>query len=384
MFFSKLKDYLKYLIPFILGVLIFAAFTNSSEMYAFASSALSSFFYVINKFILGFGLAYIIDFLVTWMQKRLKLKRGLSILLSYVLLLALIVGMVFYLIPPVYDNVVILVNHLLPGLSQSIMSNINDFIATLDQSQREIINEYVKSISNFFWTLISTQLNVTAMQSFIQSSTRFFIDLFFGIMISVYALLEKDSVLGSLKRVFIAISGKKRAESAFEFLRGTNMIFSQYMIGKFVDSSIICALSLICYQIFNLPLSPFLALIAGFFNMIPYFGPYIGGVITVVILLCIKPVYVVYALIIMVAIQTLDGFVIGPKMVGKYVGISPLMIIIAVCIGGDIGGFLGVFLSIPIFATIKSLIIDKQLEKRLKPEGDDPPDESSENEKTSP
>ena len=369
MFFSKFREYIKYLFPFILGVLIFAAFTNGTEMYSAVSNALSGVFYVLNKFLLGFGLAYIIDFMVRWMQKNMRLNRKLSIALSYVLMLALIFGLVFYMVPPVYDNIVILINNVIPVLSQNLLTRINEAIAALDPADRELINEYIKSLSGFLWNYVSSHFDVNMMQSFIQTSTRFFIDLFFGLMISVYALLEKDSVLDGLKRCFAAVLGDKRKDALFSFLSGTNTIFSQYLIGKFVDSAIVCAISLVCYRIFGLPLAPFLAIIAGFFNMIPYFGPYIGGAVTVVIMLCYRPIYAIYAVIIMVAVQLLDSFFIGPKTVGKYVGISPLFIIVAVCIGGDIGGFLGVFLSIPICATIKTLTIDRQLEKKLKKPG---------------
>ena len=153
------------------------------------------------------------------------------------------------------------------------------------------------------------------------------------------------------------------------FMRDSNRIFSRFIIGKTINSAIIAVASFIIYSVMGvitgMPLAPFLALVAGVTNMIPYFGPVIGGVITVLILLCFNPIYALYALIIVIALQAFDAWYLSPKILGDRVGISPLLIIIAVTVGGDVAGFFGMFFGIPLVAVLKLLVYDPLVKKRL-------------------
>ena len=100
-------------------------------------------------------------------------------------------------------------------------------------------------------------------------------------------------------------------------------------------------------------------------NIIPYFGPIIGAIFPIGMTLMIDPIRAIWVAIFIFVLQQLDGNVIGPKIMGDSVGLSPLWIISVVILGGSLFGFIGVFLAVPISAVMKE-VYELMLKKRLK------------------
>ena len=139
-----------------------------------------------------------------------------------------------------------------------------------------------------------------------------------------------------------------------------------------MDSAIIGVLCLVSMTLLKLPYALIISLIVGITNMIPYFGPFIGAIPGVLILLIINPKSSLIFAILIFAIQQLDGSVIGPKILGKSTGLQPISIIFAITVGGAVAGVLGMFLGVPIVAVLTYLVgklIDYLLiRKRLEPD----------------
>lgn len=110
-----------------------------------------------------------------------------------------------------------------------------------------------------------------------------------------------------------------------------------------------------------------ISVIVGITNMIPYFGPFIGAVPGVLILLLVSPFKAFIFIILIFVLQQFDGLILGPRILGDSTGLSPLWIIIAITIGGSIAGILGMFLGVPIAAFLRYLLnrsLSHRLEKR--------------------
>ena len=117
--------------------------------------------------------------------------------------------------------------------------------------------------------------------------------------------------------------------------------------------------------ILKLPYALVISVFVGITNMIPYFGPFIGAVPGILILLFIKPVKALVFAIMVLCLQQFDGLILGPKILGESTGMKPLWIIFAITVGGSMFGVIGMFLGVPVVAIINYLF-DLYLQYRLK------------------
>ena len=117
--------------------------------------------------------------------------------------------------------------------------------------------------------------------------------------------------------------------------------------------------------ILRLPFTPIVSLIVGITNMIPYFGPFIGAVPGIVLILMVDPIQAIIFTILIIVIQQFDGLYLGPRILGETVGLRPLWIIFAITVGGSIGGVVGMFLGVPVVAVL-AYLADKLLTRLVK------------------
>ena len=137
------------------------------------------------------------------------------------------------------------------------------------------------------------------------------------------------------------------------------------MVGRLLDSLIVGLLALIGFSVLKVPYVLLFSFIVFITNIIPYFGPIIGAIFPIGMTLMIDPIRAIWVAIFIFVLQQLDGNVIGPKIMGDSVGLSPLWIISVVILGGFLFGFIGVFLAVPISAVMKE-VYELMLKKRLK------------------
>ena len=156
----------------------------------------------------------------------------------------------------------------------------------------------------------------------------------------------------------------------FRTVHKIDNIFSGFVRGKLLDSLIIGILCFICCSILKFPYTPLISVIVGITNVIPYFGPFLGAIPSVFLILLVSPVQAVYFSIFILVLQQLDGNVIGPKILGGSTGLSSLWVIIAVLTGGSFFGVLGMFFAVPVFAmgySAATFLVEWRLKKKAMP-----------------
>lgn len=367
-----LKDWLKYLIPFTLGVIIFSFVTQYDKTIALFESLLSGGVYLVSRFFVGFGLAYFLNFPMRFLEKKFKLKRIFSILITYLLMVIIIFLVIWGVMPSLVDSVRQILNTSQTYYIQ-VQDLLNSFFGALSPSAQGVVNQTLRQASDGIMEYLKQLVSMDYLGSFLSrtlsSSVRTLANIVFGLFISFYALWDKEKLVHMMKRLIYATWPQKKAEKTLSLSRDADYNFSRFLIGKVWDSLIIGVLSLIVYMIFGVPVPVFLAFVAGITNMVPYFGPFAGGLITAVVLLGFSPIDMITGVLIVIAVQTLDGAVIGPKILGDACGISPLLIIISITVGGDLFGLPGILFAVPVVGTFKQVIIDKLLNKRLKEQG---------------
>ena len=167
-----------------------------------------------------------------------------------------------------------------------------------------------------------------------------------------------------------ATCGQKRQDRLYEFAGIVNETFVGFIVGRIIDSFIIGVLTYVVLKIVDMPFALMISVIVGVTNVIPFFGPFIGAVPSIILLLTEDPMQALYFAIIILVIQQLDGNIIGPKIVGNAIGISSFWVLIAVLVGGGLFGFMGMAFGVPVFAVIYRYV-DKltirQLRQKEKP-----------------
>lgn len=364
---QKLKEMLKYILPFTLAVFIFALLTNFQETIGILSTIWNSFFYLLNRFLIGFGMAYMMNFFVEWLRKRFKFKKGPAIAFAYLFFIGIITVLIVFIVPMVIGSISEIFNavKIVPQFPEDIARWLESTFPELGEESisyvRNLMAQGIGSASEMLQNLF-TLANVSG---FLSGFTRSFLNILFGMIISAYALIEKPALIRRSKSLVYALFSVRRAGHIISVTRESNRIFSSFLVGKIIDSLIIGIISLPIYYLFGIPQAPFMALIAGVTNIVPYFGPLVGGVISVLILLFFDPVKALYVLVIVIVVQTFDGYFLGPRILGNAVGISPLLTIVAITLGGDLFGFMGIFLGVPAMAVFKTMIFDRLIARRL-------------------
>ena len=176
-------------------------------------------------------------------------------------------------------------------------------------------------------------------------------------------LASKDRLKFQIKKFFYAYFSKNFAEETFELGRISNTIFSDFIIGKMIDSTIIGIIAFIGMLFIYPDYAVLIAIIIGVTNMIPFFGPFIGAIPSIFILLILSPFASFVFLIFIIVLQQVDGNIIGPKVLGSSLGLSPLWILVGIIVGNGAMGFLGMIIGVPTFAVIYNLVSRNTKEK---------------------
>lgn len=340
---------------------------------------------------IGFAIAFIMLPAVVRMEKffaRITLKydahkrlfRVLSIAIVYIVMLALLAGFFAILVPQVIKSLKSVVNIITRAIPRS-THEIREMVENSALLQRlGIDTEQVMEVWQGVSTQISSHLselstytnvlvnNVLAIASSISSSVYSVIfHALVGLIASIYMLLDRERFGALAKKICYATMKRSTCETLIYWTRRAHRIFAGFINGKIVDSMIIGVVCYVCMLIFRIEYPLLISVIIGVTNIIPFFGPYIGAIPSILFLLLINPMSALWFGIFILILQQLDGNVIGPLILGDHVGLSAFWIMLAITIGGGLFGFAGMLLSVPAFALIYAIlhtIIDRRLRAR--------------------
>ena len=288
------------------------------------------------------------------MKENPKL-RWLSILIAYIVAALIITLLVSMVVPQVVSSITMLFTNL--PLYISNVQNLLDMLQNrygLDLSRAtEMLDNYESMMNSLTEVLKSSAPQIMAYVSGVASNV---VDIFTALASSVYMLAEKDKLLRQLRTMVHAFFPPYIADTVLETCSFANNNFEGFFGGKIIDSAIIGVLTFVCCNIFGIEFAPLIAVVVGITNIIPVFGPFIGAIPCLLILVFVNPFDALKFLILIIAIQQVDGNIIGPKILGKSIGVSALWVLVAIVIGGDLLGVVGMVVGVPTFATFYGLL----------------------------
>ena len=328
------------------------------------SNGLAYFCGLTSPFIMGFAIAYVMNPFMMFFERAFlkwlgfcrnhrKMTRTFCILLMYTLIIGGTIWIVIYLLPEIRDSIMAFATNIsvYSDAMNMRIQKIFDQIPYIDSAEvNRVINRILEPIQNASQN--APQLLETIAAN-VYSVGRVTLNFIMAIFIAFYMLYDKERFAKKAEKAVYALCSEQKAPRFLQNANRIHHIFNDFIVGKAIDSLIIGILAFIGLTIMKAPFPLILALIIGVTNMIPYFGPFIGAIPALLITVLISPRLVILVGIFILVLQQFDGNILGPKILGNSVDLSPLWIILAVMIGGAVMGPIGMFIGVPIFATLK-------------------------------
>lgn len=348
----------------------------SSQVKLF-SNKISDFIAILYPFIIGFAIAYLLNFILKFIENRIiseKMKgkspskvRAISMLLTYLVAGTLCYLFIHFVWPELLESIIGLFNDI-PNYVNNATIMINKLIEefNLTPASMEILESKWKELTDFIMNFMTDIIPVIGNTIMVVISSLWNIVL--GIIVSIYLLKDKEKFFAISKKITYAVFNREHSYKILELTHRANKIFGKFLGGKILDSFIIAIITFVILTIFKMPYTLLVTVIVGVTNVIPFFGPFFGAIPSVILVRFVSPIKAFWLLIIILIIQQLDGNVIGPKILGDSIGVSAFWILFALLIAGKFLGLVGMLLGVPLFAFIYSIIKDVT-EERLDKKG---------------
>jgi len=331
---------------------------------------LDVFFSVIRFLVWGFAIFFVLSPFIGWFEKLFSgLKHGaklLSMVVVYLLFGGVLALVFVWLVPLILINVAEITKQI-PDWAEAIGGVLDRFYIWLGNQNIPGLQDWVTRTEGDLVDKLSAGLGEISLN--ILGTTygifRGVLDFVIGIVISVYMLIERDGLKRRIHKLTYSLLEPETAKRASEVSVISGKIFRNFIFGKLIDSTIVGVISYFVLLIIGAPVPMLLAVIMAITNMVPTIGPIIGAIPCIIITLIISPEAALWVLIYTIVIQLVDGWVLGPHILGESVGLKPFYILAAVLIGGGLFGVLGAFLATPTIAVVQVVLKD-YTDKKLK------------------
>ncbi len=340
----------------------------------------------LSPILVGVIFAYIINPLCSFFEKcfkrlfskskkmrastRHRISRGLSIIFSILFLIAIIALLLFLIIPEFLESFEKLID-IAPSLIQKGGNWLSDLVES-DSSFGQHLGESIDNLASNLTSWIGDELSsvIGGLLAGAISVVSFFINFLVSLVVCVYALLEKNRFLGQIKKIIFAIFSPQRANDILDVARHGNSVFGKFIIGKIISSSIVGTITFLFMSVVGMPYALLSAGIIAITNVIPFFGPFIGGIPTAFIILLTDAQYGIIYIIFLIVLQQLEGNIIEPMIMEDRTGVSKFWVTSALLFFGGVFGIPGMIFSLPIIAVlfyIIKLAVERSLKRKEMP-----------------
>ncbi|SFQ17040.1 Predicted PurR-regulated permease PerM [Oscillibacter sp. PC13] len=364
-------------------LLLYDTFFGSKAALSFGAKLLSA----IQPILYGALIAYLLAPVVNFFERELFVKkdgqlrlagkkahrgvRAVSLLLTWLLVCMLGYLLASFLLPELYSSILQLISNV-----ENYYNTINGWVQRLLESNPKLeswvaqqMDIYFKDIQKWLTTELLPQATVLmgAVSGGVVSALLFLKDLLVGIIVSVYLLATKEQCAAYARKVIFGLVSPRYVHWVLRGIRKTDHIFSGFVRGKLLDSLIIGIICFFGCSLLHFPYTPLVSVIVGVTNVIPFFGPFLGAIPSIFLILLVSPIQALYFALFVLALQQLDGNIIGPLILGDKTGLSSLWVIIAILVGGSFFGVAGMFFGVPVCACLYcalTFFVDMRLRKK--------------------
>ncbi len=365
----------------VVGCIFLYWLLHETEQVGHIVSVISGIF---SPFVLGAALAFILNVPMRAFEGLLKklqntkLRRLLSVVLTFIAVL-LVLALVFWLLIP---QVIETVSSLVPSLQRFFVelgANIEKFLADNPELMEwvtantdleklnwsELVQKAVTTVGNSLSTILLGTFSV------IGTVTGAIVDLVIALVFAIYCLFQKETLARQGRRLLYAFAPERFSDHVVRILRLSNATFSNFLSGQCIEVCILGALFAVSMAIFRMPYIPLVSVLVAVTAFIPVVGAFVGCIVGAFLMLVNDPLQAVGFVCMFLVLQQIENNLIYPRVVGTSIGLSGMWVLLAVAVGGELMGVAGMFLMIP-FASVLYTLLREMAGKRLAKLGIDP------------
>lgn len=373
------KDIKTILLIILYTIVLFTIFENIDGFLGI----FTTIFHLVFPIILGLCIAFVLNIFMSFIEKNIfgfmekskfkrvrKMRRGLSVLLTFILCIGVIAIVLCVVIPSFVETITSFANNLPEyienaydwGLQMLKKMNISqDKVTNMEVDWNNFLDKAMSMLSDGSKNVVDFATNISS--SFFSA----LFDLILGVIIAIYVLLKKERIQSLTIKTMKAFMPEKVYTPILRIASLSKEAFSNFITGQLIEACILGILCFIGMLIFKFPCAAVVSVFIAATALIPMFGAWLGGGVGAFLILFISPIKAVLFIVYIIVLQQIETNMIYPKVVGKSVGLPGLVVLVAVIIGTNLFGVVGILFSVPICSILYGLWLDALDRREIDP-----------------
>ena len=322
---------------------------------------------VLYGVVMAFLMAPVCDRISAWVEEILssffpkwkksgKWAKFIATLACLIILIFVIFALIMMIIPELVNSITNVIGYAPDGMS-NLENWLKDILNKNPDLEKLVIGNYQdisERISDIATTTVLPNVNtyIKNLSSGVINALGVVVNIIIGMMVMMYLLNMKTTLSAQAKKIVYSLAGVKIGNEIVTEARYIKNMFEKFIVGKIIDSIIIGIINYFFMVIIHMPYALLISVVVGVTNVIPFFGPFIGAIPSIVLLLLVSPVTALQFAVWILVLQQVDGNIIGPKILGQTTGLPSFWVLFSILLFGGLFGIVGMIIAVPTWAII--------------------------------
>ena len=370
----------------VIALVISLIFSKLGPIATAISTIISTVSSVLYGVVMAFLMAPVYDRIGIWVgeilsslfpkwKKSDKYAKMIATLACLVILILVVFALIMMIIPELVNSITNVISYA-PSGTQNLEAWLKDILNKNPNLEKLIIGNYLdisERLSDIATTTVLPNVNtyIKNLSSGVINALGVVVNIIIGLMVMIYLLNMKTTLASQAKKIVYAVAGVKIGNEIVTEARYTKNMFEKFIVGKIIDSIIIGIINYVFMAIIHMPYALLISVVVGVTNVIPFFGPFIGAIPSIILLLLVSPFTALQFAVWILVLQQVDGNIIGPKILGQTTGLPSFWVLFSILLFGGLFGIVGMIIAVPTWAIIYRTI-SRLSEHFLKKKGLEP------------
>lgn len=351
----------------VIALVISLIFSKLGPIATAISTIISTVSSVLYGVVMAFLMAPVYDRIGIWVgeilsslfpkwKKSDKYAKMIATLACLVILILVVFTLIMMIIPELVNSITNVISYA-PSGAENLEAWLKDILNKNPNLEKLIIGNYLDisaRLSDIATTTVLPNVNtyIKNLSSGVLNALGVVVNIIIGLMVMMYLLNMKTTLASQAKKIVYAVAGVKIGNEIVTEARYIKNMFEKFIVGKIIDSIIIGIINYVFMAIIHMPYALLISVVVGVTNVIPFFGPFIGAIPSIILLLLISPVTALQFAVWILILQQVDGNIIGPKILGQTTGLPSFWVLFSILLFGGLFGIVGMIIAVPTWAII--------------------------------